>query len=174
MLGLVLSTKVTSLSGPDITLPSGMGQENCLLTSGFFFKIISGMFSEIKTKYFKYVEPSHYPNQWYPRSVSRNFVAPWPSSGQNNAIIFLEKLFTQKVSHLCSTRNDCKIGIFVGYIWIRWVVIRAGVYCPHLWALQGSTLSFLAGCLKIHFLGWYRNFLVYWYLKLDNQSPVSI
>ena len=34
---------------------------------------------------------------------------------------------------------------------------------------QGSTLSFLAGCPKSHFLGWYRNFLVYWYLKLDNQ-----
>ena len=34
---------------------------------------------------------------------------------------------------------------------------------------QGSTLSFLAGCPKSHFLGWYRNFLVYWYSKLDNQ-----
>ena len=35
--------------------------------------------------------------------------------------------------------------------------------------IQGSTLSFLAGCPKSHFLGWYRNFLVHWYLKLDNQ-----
>ena len=34
---------------------------------------------------------------------------------------------------------------------------------------QGSTLSFLAGCPKSHCLCWYRNFLVYWYLKLDNQ-----
>ena len=34
---------------------------------------------------------------------------------------------------------------------------------------QGSTLSFLSGCPKSHILGWYRNFLVYWYLKLDNQ-----
>ena len=34
---------------------------------------------------------------------------------------------------------------------------------------QESTLSFPAGCLKNYFLGWYRNFLVYWYLKLDNQ-----
>ena len=34
---------------------------------------------------------------------------------------------------------------------------------------QGSTLSFLAGCPKSHFLGWYRNFFAYWYLKLDNQ-----
>ena len=30
--------------------------------------------------------------------------------------------------------NDCKIEIFIGYFWMRWVVIRAGVYCPHLWA----------------------------------------
>ena len=35
--------------------------------------------------------------------------------------------------------------------------------------IQGSALSFLAGCPKSHFLGWYRNFLAYWYLKLDNQ-----
>ena len=34
---------------------------------------------------------------------------------------------------------------------------------------QGSTLIFLAGCPKSHFPAWYRNFLVYWYLKLDNQ-----
>ena len=30
--------------------------------------------------------------------------------------------------------QDCKIEIFIGYFWMRWVVIRAGVYCPHLWA----------------------------------------
>ena len=38
-------------------------------------------------------------------------------------------------------------------------------------SVQGSTLSFLAGCPKSHFLGWYRNFHVhvYSYLKLDNQ-----
>ena len=35
--------------------------------------------------------------------------------------------------------------------------------------MQGSTLSFLAGCPKSHFLSWNRNFLLYWYLKLDNQ-----
>ena len=38
---------------------------------------------------------------------------------------------------------------------------------------QGSILSFLAGCPKSYFLGWYRNFLVYWYLKLDNQAVNS-
>ena len=26
---------------------------------------------------------------------------------------------------------DCKIEIFIGYFWMRWVVIRLGVYCPH-------------------------------------------
>ena len=40
--------------------------------------------------------------------------------------------------------------------------------CTWINVWQGSTLSFLAGCTKSHFLGWYRNFLVYWYLKLDN------
>ena len=34
---------------------------------------------------------------------------------------------------------------------------------------QGFTLSFQIGCPKSHFLGWYKTFLVYWYLKLDNQ-----
>ena len=34
---------------------------------------------------------------------------------------------------------------------------------------QGSTLSFLVGCPKSHFLAWYRTFFVYWYLKLDNH-----
>ena len=38
-----------------------------------------------------------------------------------------------------------------------------------LYIEQGSTLSFLAGCPKSHFLDCYRNFLVYSYLKLDNQ-----
>ena len=39
----------------------------------------------------------------------------------------------------------------------------------NFWTTKGSTLSFLAGCPESHLLGWYRNFLVYWYLKLDNQ-----
>ena len=30
--------------------------------------------------------------------------------------------------------HDCKIEIFYWYFWMIWVVIRAGVYCPHLWA----------------------------------------
>ena len=30
--------------------------------------------------------------------------------------------------------HDCKMEIFIGYLWMRWVVIRAGVYCPYLWA----------------------------------------
>ena len=35
----------------------------------------------------------------------------------------------------------CKIEIFIGYFWMRWVVIRAGVYCPHLWAQLVFTWS---------------------------------
>ena len=38
---------------------------------------------------------------------------------------------------------------------------------------QGSTLSFLTGCPKSHLLGWYRNFLVYSYSKLDIQVVIS-
>ena len=30
--------------------------------------------------------------------------------------------------------HDCKIEIFIGYFWMKWVVISVGVYCPHLWA----------------------------------------
>ena len=30
--------------------------------------------------------------------------------------------------------HNCKIEIFIGYFWMRWVVMRVGVYCPHLWA----------------------------------------
>ena len=30
--------------------------------------------------------------------------------------------------------HNCKIEIIFGYFWMRWVVNRAGVYCPHLWA----------------------------------------
>ena len=30
--------------------------------------------------------------------------------------------------------HDYKIEILIGYFWMRWVVIRVGVYCPHLWA----------------------------------------
>ena len=37
-------------------------------------------------------------------------------------------------SHQCSYHNDLKIGLFVGYFLMGWVLIRAGVYCPHLWA----------------------------------------
>ena len=48
-----------------------------------------------------------------------------------------EKLFAQFISYLAFTlmvAHDCKIEIFIGYFWMRWVVIRAGVCCPHLWA----------------------------------------
>ena len=39
--------------------------------------------------------------------------------------------FVPFISYLAFTLR----GIFWwGYFWMRWVVIRAGVYCPHLWA----------------------------------------
>ena len=50
----------------------------------------------------------------------------WPSGGQ--------KLTELTDSHQCSYHNDLKIGLFVGYFLMGWVLIRAGVYCPHLWA----------------------------------------
>ena len=68
-------------------------------------------------------------------------------------------------------RNKPNITYFLTHS--LYIIIKANKNGP--WANenetppQGSTLSFLAGCPKSHFLGWYRNFLVYWYLKLDNQ-----
>ena len=41
--------------------------------------------------------------------------------------------FYVSLFHLCSTHNDCKIGI-IGFFWIRQVVIRAGVFYSHLWS----------------------------------------
>ena len=38
--------------------------------------------------------------------------------------------------------HGCKIEIFIGYLWMRWIVIRAGVYCPHLWAQLVKSGSF--------------------------------
>ena len=35
-----------------------------------------------------------------------------------------------------------KIGLFVGYFLMGWVLIRAGVYCPHLWAQLVQTLFY--------------------------------
>ena len=54
-------------------------------------------------------------------------------------------------------------------VWKCPIWVKIDVFLSHVTLKQGSTLSFLAGCPKSHFLGWYRNFLVYWYLKLDNQ-----
>ena len=65
----------------------------------------------------------------------------WPSGGQK---------FTELTdSHQCSYHNDLKIGLFVGYFLMGWVLIRAGVYCPHLWAqLVSSSIDFI---VKTHF-----------------------
>ena len=47
---------------------------------------------------------------------------------------FFSNKFFLNDSHQCSYYNDLKIGLFVGYFLMGWVLIRAGVYCPHLWA----------------------------------------
>ena len=47
---------------------------------------------------------------------------------------FCSNKFFLNDSHQCSYHNDLKIGLFVGYFLMGWVLIRAGVYCPHLWA----------------------------------------
>ena len=82
---------------------------------------------------------------------------------------------------LLITGRDCRstyrAGIVVERI-VSWTVyhetyhIMTKVYRFTPWRLAarpGSTLSFLTGCPKSHCLGWYRNFLVYCYLKLDNK-----
>ena len=45
---------------------------------------------------------------------------------------FFSNKFFLNDSHQCSYHNDLKIGLFVGYFLMGWVLIRAGVYCPHL------------------------------------------
>ena len=54
---------------------------------------------------------------------------------------FFSNKFFLNDSHQCSYHNDLKIGLFVGYFLMGWVLIRAGVYCPHLWAQLVSSES---------------------------------
>ena len=57
---------------------------------------------------------------------------------------FFSNKFFLNDSHQCSYHKDLKIGLFVGYFLMGWVLIRAGVYCPHLWAqLVGLCLPLL-------------------------------
>ena len=39
-----------------------------------------------------------------------------------------------KMGFLQLSEKMINIEIFIGYFWMRWVVIRAGACCPHLWA----------------------------------------
>ena len=80
--------------------------------------------------------------------------------------------------HLRGRQRHFEISEYNGQLLIAWINSNRSMESNHMpskvWDRllihsQGSTLSFLAGCPKSHFLGWYRNFLVYWYLKLDNQ-----
>ena len=72
---------------------------------------------------------------------------------------FFSNKFFLNDSHQCSYHNDLKIGLFVGYFLMGWVLIRAGVYCPHLWAqLVKSGLN--------KYFGW-QNTLFGWLTKLE-------
>ena len=68
---------------------------------------------------------------------------------------FFSNKFFLNDSHQCSYHNDLKIGLFVGYFLMGWVLIRAGVYCPHLWAqlvfygLVQERRNFMANALEL-------------------------
>ena len=73
----------------------------------------------------------------------------WPKIGFPE---FLKKLLAQFISYLAFIlmgRVSWPLYIFVlnsfqffiGYFWMGWVVIRAGVHCPHLWAQLVVTVS---------------------------------
>ena len=69
--------------------------------------------------------------------------------------------------------HDCKIEIFIGYFWMRWVVIRAGVYCPHLWAQLVDTVlywmsSFFSELNSISLL------VAHWYAACRSKCRVII
>ena len=50
---------------------------------------------------------------------------------QNFLKIFLAQFISFSWRTPTCVAHDCKIEIFIGYFWMRWVVIRVGVYCPH-------------------------------------------
>ena len=56
--------------------------------------------------------------------------------------------------------HECKIEIFIGYFWMRWVVIRAGVYCPHLWAQLVELWGYIIWIIDLHI----------WIMDLHNFS----
>ena len=95
-----------------------------------------------------------------------------PQQWHDSIIISITHTYTKELQHLMLWNSNCNfIKVSGTYL------LRLTHWCTHLkqetmeWRkeTQGSTPSFLAGCPNSHFLGWYRNFLVYWYLKLDNQ-----
>ena len=88
---------------------------------------------------------------------------------------FFSNNFFLNDSHQCSYYNDLKIGLCVGYFLIGWVLIRAGVYCPHLWAqLVYVGVLLIQYDRAIHFLvhDALRSSIVYsWSLPAFNSSP---
>ena len=58
----------------------------------------------------------------------------WPKMGFSEILIKLlaQLIFVWRIPTCVA--HDYNIEIFIGYFWMRWVLIRAGVYRPHLWA----------------------------------------
>ena len=83
---------------------------------------------------------------------------------------FFSNKFFLNDSHQCSYHNDLKIGLFVGYFLMGWVLIRAGVYCPHLWAQLVLTALFcslfnlpnLKPHVRIACVGGLKNYTAFW------------
>ena len=64
---------------------------------------------------------------WWPNIWSK-IGFPEPFEKTIGSIHYIPGIYPYGVSLLTP------IHFCVGYFWMRWVVIRAGVYCPHLWA----------------------------------------
>ena len=84
-----------------------------------------------------------WPNNWAENGFSGTF---WKNYWLNS--------FFSWTTPTC-VAHDCKIENFIGYFWMRWVVIRAGVYCPHLWAqlVYSESSTILAWSISyLHFI----------------------
>ena len=68
--------------------------------------------------------------------------------------------------------------LFIGYFWMRWVVIRAGVYCPHLWAQlvdfdyinQGCCIALFTQCQRNNSM-WPSDII--WWHRSGSILPVA-
>ena len=88
------------------------------------------------------------------------------------SIHFIPRIYPDGMSLLTLTHFRVP-RLFIGYFWMRWVVIRAGVYCPHLWAQLVCLLQFFAThylpCLMGAFHGQRGNFLTIVTMSLESR-----